>query len=272
MISATTSRQHFGKTYSGTAPENYERFFVPSIGAPLASDLIARARLRPGERVLDVACGTGIIARRAAEQVRPDGVVAGLDINPGMLAAARSLGPSDITIRWYESPAESMPLPDEAFDVVLCQMGLQFMADKPAALREMRRVLAPRGRVIVSVPTPTAFFNALDEGFARHMPAGAGFVRAVFSLNDTAEIEHLFRDENFRDVVVTTDRIALDLPSPGEFLWQYIHSTPLAAIVGSADENTIAALERDVVGGWQPWVKGGGLTYQQGVVVTTARK
>jgi predicted RNA methylase len=92
------SQQHFVQSYGGSAPENYERYFVPAIGAPLANDLIGIAALRPGERVLDVACGTGVVARLASQAVGSAGTVAGLDINPGMLAVARSTTQSGMAI------------------------------------------------------------------------------------------------------------------------------------------------------------------------------
>jgi ubiquinone/menaquinone biosynthesis C-methylase UbiE len=273
MTTATSSHQPFGRTYGGTAPENYERFFVPVIGGPLAADLIADADLRPGERVLDVACGTGVVARLAAERVGASGSVAALDINAGMLAVARSKAPStEPRIRWYESTAESMPIPDEEFDVVLCQLGLQFVADKRAALREMRRVVVGDGRVLVSVPTPTPFFDVLEKALAQHLPGASAFVRLVFSLNDADQIEELFRDAGFRDVTIRRYAKALRLPPPREFLWQYVQSTSLAGLTAEADEALLGALERDVVDGWQRWVERGGLTYQQGMIVTTARK
>ena len=86
----TMSQPHYGRAYGGSPPENYERYFVPTIGMPVANDLIAVAALRPGERVLDVACGTGVVARLASQRVGAAGTVAGLDVNPGMLAAAAS--------------------------------------------------------------------------------------------------------------------------------------------------------------------------------------
>jgi len=128
------AEEQLHKPDGGNPPANYERFFVPAIGAPLAKDLIRVAALRPGERVLDVACGTGVVARFASEQVGTTGTVVGLDVNPGMLAVARSATPPGMSIEWHQASAEGMPFPDAAFDVVLCQMGLQFMPNKQAAL------------------------------------------------------------------------------------------------------------------------------------------
>jgi ubiquinone/menaquinone biosynthesis C-methylase UbiE len=111
------------ETYGGNAAENYERYFVATIGAPLAADLVDLAALSNGERVVDIACGTGVVTRLAAERVGADGTVAGVDINPGMLAVARAAA-SDPTIEWQEASAEALALPDDAYDVALCQMGL----------------------------------------------------------------------------------------------------------------------------------------------------
>src|SRR5262249_23935814 len=131
------------ESYGGTGPEKYERYFVPAIAAPLAGDLVEAAALRAGERVLDLACGTGVVPRPGAGRGGPAGTVAGLDINPGMLAVARAATPPGTEIVWHQAPAHASALPDGAFDVVVCQLGLQFFPDQAAALREMHRVLAP---------------------------------------------------------------------------------------------------------------------------------
>jgi ubiquinone/menaquinone biosynthesis C-methylase UbiE len=272
MATATTNSV-YGNTYGGSAPENYQRYFVPVIGGPFAEDLIAEASLRPGERVLDVACGTGVVARLAAERVGLNGGVAAVDLNPAMLSVARSVPSTGAAIRWYETSAESVPLPDEAFDVVFCQLGLQFVADKGAALAEMRRVLVPGGRVFVSTPPPNAFFDVLDEAMTRHVGSEAGaFVRAVFSLNDPAAIERLFRDAGFTDVHVRTDAKTLRLPSAREFLWQYVHCTPLTGMLASLDPVRIDALEREVVARWARWSDGDGIKCEQGMNFSKARK
>lgn len=268
------AQQHFGRAYGGNPPANYDRFFVPAIGAPLATDLIRLAALRPGEQVLDVACGTGVVARLASQQVGGTGTVAGLDVNPGMLAVARSATPPDMRIEWHEASAEAMPLPDASFDVVLCQMGLQFVPDKHAALREMWRVLVSGGRLILNVPGPTPqVFTILAEALARHMSAeAAGFVNHVFSLHDTAEIQNLIGGAGFHNVSVESDTKPLRLPAPEEFLWQYVHGTPLAGAVAQVNDERRGSLERDVVAKWQEFVKDRALVLDVRVVVATARK
>lgn len=268
------STQYFAEAYGSKPPENYERYFVPAIAEPVANDLIRSANLRPGERILDVACGTGTGARLASQQVGSTGTVAGLDVNPGMLAVARSVTPDDASIQWHKSGAEDMPLPDEAFDVVLCLISLQFIADKHAALQEMRRVLVPGGRLLLNVPGPAGpMFLRLAQALQRHIgPQAAGFVHQIFSLHDTAEIQQLLSEAGFRDVTVQADKKTLTLPPPEEFLWQFIASTPLAGIVAEADEEALAALERDVVEKWHNFQDNGALTYRQRIVTATAHK
>jgi ubiquinone/menaquinone biosynthesis C-methylase UbiE len=262
------------KIYQGTAAENYQRFFVPAIGAPVADDLIAIADLQPGERVLDVACGTGVVTRRAAERVGAGGSVTGLDINPRMLAVAESATPSDMSINWREANAESMPFPDGAFDVVLCQMGLQFVPGKLTALREMRRVLETGGRAVISVPGPKPpLFAIMTDALARHLsPKVASFVDLVFSMHDVDELKELIRSAGFRSVDVEAQPKSLRLPAPADFLWQYIHSTPLAEAAAQAGEARRAALERDVCVRWQELAVDGFLSLQVGMTTATALK
>jgi len=268
------SRQPHHEAYGGSAPENYERYFVPAIGAPLANDLIKIAGLRPGERVLDVACGTGVVARLASQRVGAAGTVAGLDINHGMLAVARSITPPGMAIDWHEGSAEAMPFTDASFDAVLCQMGLEFMPDKHAALSEMRRVLAPDGRLILNLPGPTPQpFVIMGEALARHVGAEAAeFVSHVFSLHDTAELQNLVNSAGFRNVSIEADTKLLHLPAPAEFLWQYVYSTPLAGTVGKVNNELLGTLERDIVAEWQKFVKNRALMLQVRMVVATARK
>src|SRR5262249_33536426 len=137
----------------GNAAELYQRYLVPAITARWAQDLVDRALLQGGEKVLDVACGTGVVARLAAAKVAP-GHVTGLDLNAGMLAVARGVSNEGAPIDWNEGSALDLPFRSGHFDVVLCQLGLQFFPDQPKALHEMRRVLREPGRVALSVYSP----------------------------------------------------------------------------------------------------------------------
>jgi ubiquinone/menaquinone biosynthesis C-methylase UbiE len=260
------------ETYRGSAAENYDRYFVPAIGAPLAADLIDLAELRTGERVVDVACGTGVVTRLAASQVGAKGVVVGVDGNPEMLAVARTAA-DDSTIDWYEASADALPLSDGVFDIAFCQLGLQFFRDRAIALREMRRVLADGGRVLVNLPGPTpSVFTVLDEALARHVgPEASRFVRAVFSLHDPGEVAELLTGAGFDAVDIRSSVKTLRLPAPERFLWQYVHSTPLEAATARLDQERRVALERDVVAGWEPYTDDGRLLLDLNVTVANAR-
>jgi ubiquinone/menaquinone biosynthesis C-methylase UbiE len=269
------AQQVANKTYSGTAAENYQRYFVPIVPAPLAADLIETAAPLPGEYVLDVACGTGVLTRLAAQRVGTAGRVVGVDLSPGMLDVARSIpttpgGP----IEWREANAEALPLPDESFDLVLCQLGLMLIADRAAAVREMWRVLSSGGRLAINVPGKmTRVFEIMGEALARHIkPELGGFVRRVFSLHDPSEFEGLLRGAGFQDVTVKITTKTRRFPPPAEFLWQYLHATPMGEVVAEADADRRGKLENDVVAQWQDFVDYGGVVIDLPIVTATARK
>jgi ubiquinone/menaquinone biosynthesis C-methylase UbiE len=222
--------------------------------------------------VLDVACGTGVVTRLAAERVGAAGSVTGLDINPGMLAVAGSATPSDMSINWHEANAESMPFSDSAFDVALCQMGLQFVPGKLTALREMR--LETDGRAVITVPGPKPpLFAIMTDALARHLsPEAASFGDLVFSMHDVDELKELIRSAGFRNVDVEAKPKTLRLPAPADFLWQYIHSTPLGEAAAQAGEAKRAALERDVCVQWREFMVDGSLSLQVGMTTATALK
>jgi ubiquinone/menaquinone biosynthesis C-methylase UbiE len=160
--------------------EAHERYLVPLLFAPGAEVLIELAALGPGERVLDVACGTGSVARRAAQRVGATGTVVGPDVSESMLKVARKAS-SEIrpAIEWRQGDARDIPFPDAAFDVVFCQQGLQFFPDRSAALREMHRVLVPNGRLTLSVLRSiehNSGWALLAEVLERHVGPDAGAI------------------------------------------------------------------------------------------------
>jgi ubiquinone/menaquinone biosynthesis C-methylase UbiE len=258
--------------YAATAAENYDRYFVPAIGEPVARRLLDAARPAPGERVLDVACGTGIAARLAFPAVRPEGTVTGLDANPGMLAVARDVSPS--AIEWIEAPAEDIPLPDASVDLVLCSMGVQFFSDRDRALREMHRVLAPGGRTAWCTPGPIPpLFDAIDRALANHLGPGASmFVHAVFSLHDADEARDLMDAAGFDHVRVDASPVPLRVAPPADFVWQYVQSTPLAAAAADLDDAERAALEAEVVERCAQFVDDDAAVMQPGLLIATASR
>ncbi|MCW3782619.1 class I SAM-dependent methyltransferase [Defluviimonas salinarum] len=258
--------------YGGDAPCNYQKFFVPSIGRPVAEDLVAQANLKSGEHVLDVGCGTGVVTRMAAGQVLPGGTVTGLDLNQGMLATARVNTAPEIGIDWVEADAAAIPLDDALFDVVLCQMSLQFITNKIAALREMRRVLKPSGRILLNVPGPKPLlFAAMNDSIARRLSQdAAAFLDLVFAMHDPAELRDLFESAGFKDVSVTAVPKVLTVPKPEEFLWQYVHSSPMASDAMDMAPSARQALEDEVCPKWSEFVDGGKMQFKVGITTVRA--
>ena len=263
------------RNYTGTGAENYQRYFVPAIATPASVDLLRTAALQPGEQVLDVACGTGVIARLAAERVGPTGSVTGIDVAPDMIEVAKATAATPAPpIDWHVGDATSLPFPDGSFDAVLCQMGLMFIPDRVAAVREMRRVVKPGGRVVVSTPgavQPT--FEAMEEALVQHInPDLGGFVRAVFSIHDPDELATFLRDAGLVDVTASVATVALRLPAPRDFLWQYINLTPMGPLVANAPEAAQSAMERQVVERWEPFVVNGVTAAEQPMVIASGRR
>jgi ubiquinone/menaquinone biosynthesis C-methylase UbiE len=258
----------------GDAAERYERWVVPFISGPWAPPLLDLLELRAGERVLDVACGTGVVSRLAARRVSPGGTVTGLDLNEGMLSVARRLPlPPSLTIDWRQGSALALPFADGAFDVVVCQHGLMFFPDRLQALGEMRRVLTPVGRVALSVWTgPSPYFTAQREGLTRYVGAEAASTSAVaFSLGDAAELGGLLKGAGFRDVVVHLVRMTLRLPAPEEFVLRHLSALPPAELIAAAGEEAHAALIAHMKDATRAYVDGYGLAVPQEVNVATGR-
>jgi ubiquinone/menaquinone biosynthesis C-methylase UbiE len=250
---------------SENAAERYERVLVPAIFAPWAADLLTLADLRQGEHVLDVACGTGVVARLAAQRVGVAGHVTGLDLNPGMLEVARTrpIPPAAATVAWTECSALAMRLPDAAFHVVLCQQGVQFFPDRPVAVREMCRVLIPGGRALVSIwegPTPytTAMWNAVE----RHVgPDAAATLRKSRTTEDPEALRLLMMQAGFRDARIRARTRTARLPDVADFVLQHLAATPVAGAVEALSNSARRALAEDVRTALQPYAERDGIAF-----------
>jgi ubiquinone/menaquinone biosynthesis C-methylase UbiE len=254
---------------SGESPaEVYEHYLVPGILAPWTPDLLAVATLRPGERVLDVACGTGLVARAAAPRVGSNGQVVGLDINPGMLAMGRrASATAGVSIEWLNGNAISLPLSDAAFDVVLCQQGLQFFPDRPATLREMNRVLVGGGRLALSVWRSIEHNPgqvALAEGLLRHVGSeAAARVHEAFSLGDDKELRTLMAAAGFVDAKIHSAVKKARFQTAAEFVRRVVTSA-LAGTGILVTEKTLATLITDVSRSLRSYVDNDGLSFPDG--------
>jgi ubiquinone/menaquinone biosynthesis C-methylase UbiE len=193
---------------------NYEQLMVPAVFVSWAERILDEADVKPGDRIMDVACGTGIVARTAIKRTGSNGTsVTGLDPNPGMLAVADSIAPGPV---WKEGMAEKLPFEDESFDVVVSQFGLMFFQDKSESLREMYRVLAPGGRLVVAVfdsVDNNPGYHAMTEVF-EHVAGEevADALKGPFSLGDTEELKVLCNESGLSSAKVTTHNNNANFP------------------------------------------------------------
>src|SRR4051812_3685866 len=221
--------------FAGSVPENYERHLVPALFKPWAEDLVEMAALRSGDRVLDIACGTGIVARIAVRRLGGNGSVIGLDLSGPMLDAARA-SPEGAAVEWQEGSATKLPWPDAAFDVAFCQQGLQFFPDKIVALREMHRVLASSGRLALSVWGPierSSGFTVLAGALAHHIgpEAGALMTTGPFSLSNGSELRELIAEAGFQDISIHPAVKTIRFPSTDEFVLRYAAGSALGTAI-----------------------------------------
>jgi ubiquinone/menaquinone biosynthesis C-methylase UbiE len=264
-----------GYQVSGNAAEMYEQYATRYYMGPWVPDLIGLAELRRGERLLDLACGTGVVAQHAATQVGPTGQVTGLDFNAGMLAVARATPPSPgTTISWVEGSAMAIDFPDASFDVILCQQGLQFFPDKLAALREMRRVLAPGGRALLSVWKSASPYNiAVGEALERHVGANtATKYRAARVVPDAEALHRMIVESGFRAVEIRPRAMIVRLPTIEMFVLGHLSSSPVADAVAPMSEERRAEFAGQVKLALQPYADGDGVAIPDEVNIAIAHK
>ena len=252
--------------------EVYEAEFVPALFGPFAATMIDAAAIRPGQRVLDVACGTGALARAVAARVGGAGAAIGVDANAEMLAVAQRLLPG---VEWIHGHAESLPVADASVDAVVSQFGMMFFDDRVAALRDMQRVLVPGGRLAVAVCGAVersagygalaallrklfgaAVADAFCAPFALGDPALLGDLAAQAGLHD-AQVVHRAADVRFAsiDALVSAERACV---------W---------TLGGLLDDAQFGLLRREACGVLAPFVQAdGGVAFAMPVPVIVARK
>jgi len=212
-----------------SAAEVYEEFFIPALFQEWTNRVADAAHIQVGQRVLDVACGTGILARTVAERVGANGSVVGIDVNEGMLVVAKRKAPD---IEWRQGKAEMLPFDEDSFDVVVSQFGLMFFEDRPLALREMMRVLRPGGHLAIAVwdtlentPGYTAMVSLVQRLFGEQ---AANSMRAPYVLGDKKELQALFGDAGISQALITTYPGTAHFPSIQSWAYTEIKGWVLA--------------------------------------------
>jgi SAM-dependent methyltransferase len=231
---------------STDAAEVYESCFVPAIFGAWAGPVADAAGIRTGDRVLDVGCGTGVLAREALRRVGREGQVVGLDLNEGMLAVAARTEPG---VEWRQGDAASLPFEDASVDVVVSQFALMYFPERAASLREMWRTLAPGGRLAIAAWAPldrARGYRMLVEVATRLCGGGAADVLAApFVLGDRVELAALFDDSGIPGANVALHEGSIRFPSVREFVRVEVEGSPLADMVrDDAMEKLAAESER----------------------------
>ncbi len=244
---------------SGNAAEQYEKIPARYILGPWASGLVEAAEIQRDEKVLDLACGTGVVTRAAAAKLGPAGHITGLDLNEGMLEVAKAIrNPGVGGIAWISGSVLEMDFPDASFDVVLCQQGLQFFPDQHKALMETHRVLRDGGRVWFSVWAEAGPYNIVVLAtIATHLgDATARQFDASRDLPDADTLRSLFIEAGFRQVDVTRTQMHVRLPEIEKFVIAHLCGTPIAEAIGSLSASEQSALARDAAEGLSPYADG----------------
>lgn len=255
-------------------PEMYEKWLVGPLFRPWAEIIVEEMKVLPGDRILDVACGTGILARLAKERVGNAGLVVGIDISPDMLSVARAVAPD---IDWREGNATLLPLQnEEQFDVVACQQGLQFFPDKPAAAAQMRRALARGGRLAVAAwcsDEKIPFFRELRRVAERHLGRIAD---PRYSFGDVSLLEVLLREAGFGEVQSRTLSRTIRFKDGAHFLRMNAMALVGMSSAGQALEDperrrVVEAIASESAPVLQAYSDGSGLAFELSTNLATAK-
>lgn len=263
---------------AGNPAEAYQAYMVPTMFQPWSEELLDRAAPRFGEQVLDIACGTGVVARGAAARVGPDGSVCGIDISPAMLEVARNVAVAEgPRVEWVQGRAELLPFPNATFDLALCQQGVQFFTDRAVGVAEMYRVLRHGGRAGVSVwrgPGHQSVKGALLVALQRWFGPG---VLVPYAFGDGGELRALFVDAGFTDIRLEVVRRQMRALSVGEFIEMTVMGASAAVpALASATEaeraEAIRSVRQEIAGKIAAVQVGEGMAYPMESHIVIARK
>jgi ubiquinone/menaquinone biosynthesis C-methylase UbiE len=234
---------------SAEQAETYEERFVPALFRQWVEPVLQTAAIQSSDRMLDVACGTGVVARAAADLVAPEGSVTGVDLNPAMLAVARRVAPE---IDWRQGDVAALPFDADTFDVVTCQAAIFFFPDPTGALREMGRVTRPGGRVAVqafsSLPAQPAYGPWIDM-VARYAGADtAELLGTYWTHGDTEIMRGRCAEAGLRVAAAHQHTRPAYFPNIETMVLTEVNATPLRDRLDQVDLDRILAESYDVLG------------------------
>jgi ubiquinone/menaquinone biosynthesis C-methylase UbiE len=229
--------------FTGSIPENYDRYLGPALFEPYASDIVERVNVREGASVLELACGTGIVTRRLRDRLPHSVRLIATDLNEAMMAyAARKFEPEEV-IEWKQADATDLPFDDQSFDVVLCQFGLMFVPDKERAVRDAYRVLRPGGTFLFNV------WDAIEQNdlahiahttistFFEHDPPN--FYEVPFCLHDPELLMSLLETAGFKDSQSSLIRLPSISPSALEAAKGLVEGNPVRAAIEERNPSAV---------------------------------
>lgn len=247
-----------GFQLSGNAAAIYEEQKVPAMFAPLAAATLDVVRLFDDDVVLDVACGTGILARKVRGKIGPRSRIVGIDLNEGMISTAKGLKDSSSqSCEWEIANATNLPFGDDTFSLVLCQQGLQFIPDKEGALREMYRVLKPEGRVALTVWNGMAdFMVPIANALGRHVSDEVAIkAKAPFAYNG-AELLPMMSDIGFSGLSIGNLTINRTIRATYSAIRDEVMGLPIASSVEEKGEVVMEKIIQETLDGLSKFLDG----------------
>jgi ubiquinone/menaquinone biosynthesis C-methylase UbiE len=260
--------------FDETIPEAYDRYLGPLLFQPYATDLAARLEVGPAMRILELACGTGVVTRALLARLRHDATLLATDLSEQMLAAAQKQVLADPRLAWQPADATRLAFDDDSFDAVVCQFGAMFFVDKARAFAGMHRVLRPGGRLLLNTwdsVERNGISRAAQRVMTRLFPVDTPrFFEVPHSFHDTAVIHGLVEDAGFSDIGIEIVAAEGHSPCPLDAATGLVKGSPVATQVrerGASIEQTVAATARELEAEYGP----GPLRVPLSAVVVIAR-